>query len=380
MISWLRRHSAPVLGCAVACAGLAFAIATLLPDKNIAEAVVVVPSGGNSGLTPGEASNLATTYANLIPEDRAILERTARGLGVDPVSVRSNLVVTHDFDTSILRLSFSNEDADLALRGSRLLAQSIAGPNPVSPRIAPNSLSVVAVPTDTFTQSIGSIPAAILGFVLGLVGGGLVMLAWERADARIRDPATLGAEVGCAATSFRGSADESIVALLERWTDIAPAMPVRIALLPATPAAEHPCARAAERLIQLAPRAQRQLVRVGEDREHRDLDVVLDVGGAVGGPSAGERLARISDLIVLVVAMGTPVEDVQRALDVLHQFDARPDWALLVDRSTDARGKTTQTMGPPSPASTERRRERRPTGTATPAESPAQRRAAGESS
>jgi hypothetical protein len=55
------------------------------------------------------------------------------------------------------------------------------------------------------------------------------------------------------------------------------------------------------------------------------------VGGAVGGPAAGERVARSANLVVLVVAQETPVTDVHRSIQLLDHFDARPDWAVLVE-------------------------------------------------
>jgi capsular polysaccharide biosynthesis protein len=347
MIGWLRRRSGPVLIAGIACAALAYAIAAFLPDRHTAEAVVVVPSGGTSGLTPGEASNLATTYANLIPEDRAILERTAARLRLDPVAVRQNLLVTHDFDTSILRLSFSDPDPEVAINGSRFLAQSLAGRNPVSPRIAPRSLSIVAVPTGTTTQSLEPFQALVLGLLLGLIGGSLVMIAWERADPRIRDVKTLGTEVGCASSSLQHASDESVVALLNRWTDIGGKTPLRVALLAATPLAEHGSERASDRLLKLVTRSHRQVVSIGEPGTQTDPQVHIDVGGAVGGAAAGERLARNADFIVLVVAEGTPVEELRHALDVLDQFGARPDWALFVDSVDKPTPQPSTTLAPP---------------------------------
>lgn len=325
-----------MLLCGLVCAVLALVVSMILPDRHTAEAVAVVPSGGKNGLTPGEASNLATTYANLIPEDRAILQSTAARLGLDPVTVRSNLLVTHDFDTSILRVFFSDHDPAVALRGSRAIAQSIGGPNPVSPRITPNSISVVAMPRTTRSEGLQPLTAALLGFVLGLVGGSLLMIAWERADARIRDLKSLSTEVGCPASSLRRASDDSIIALLDRWADIGGTIPLRVALLAATTAAESGCDRAARRLVQVAPHAQRRVARIGDPEAQMDPHVLLDVGGEIGGPAAGERLARTANLIVLVVADETSLDDLRDALDVLDQFGARPDWALYVDRSDEA--------------------------------------------
>ena len=365
-----------MLACAAACASVALLIALVLPDEHTAEAVVVVPSGGKSGLSPGEASNLATTYANLIPEDRAILQTVAANLDLDPTTVRKNMKVTHDFDTSILRLSFSDPDQAVAIRGSRVIAQSIEGPTPVSPRIAPRSISVVAIPNATTTKSFGPIDAAVLGFLLGLVGGSVFVLAWDRADPRIRDAKTLGAEIGCPATSLRHASEESIVALLDRWVDLGGATPLRVALLAATPSAEDECMYAAQRLVQVGPQAQRRVARIGYPDVQTDPHVLLDVGGAVGGQAAGERLVRTADLIVLVVVDGTEVAGVRHALDVLDQFGSKPDWALFANRTARRARRPSapaQAPGLPSiaPASLRRPDRWTPVGTATPVDAPA---------
>ena len=378
MIGWLRRRTGPILLCAFACAGLAFAIATALPDTHTAEAVVVVPSGGNSGLSPGEASNLATTYATLIPEDRAILQNAAAKLGLGPVVVRRNLSVTHDFDTSILRLVYSDPDSTLAQRGSRVIAESIEGPKPISPRIAPRSISVVALPNSTTSKSLGPPQAAVLGFILGLIGGSLLMLAWERSDARIRDANALGAEIGCPTSSLGQASDESIVALLDRWADLGAATPLRVALLAATSSAEDDCVRAAQRLAQVGPRAQRKVARIGEPAAQTDPQILLDIGGAIGGLAAGERLVRLADLIVLVVVDGTASDDLRRALDVLEQFGSRPDWALFVDRTSGETGHPSPPSVAPTPTPQLRPDRWTPVGTVTPADVPTRRAGAAE--
>ena len=113
------------------------------PFTHAAQSVLFVPptpTVGGPG-NAGEAANLATTYADLIPEDRVILQHVADRVGRDLDTVRARLAVTHDFDTSILRISFSDPDAEVALAGARVLADSVTGRRPVSTRIAPRSLS-----------------------------------------------------------------------------------------------------------------------------------------------------------------------------------------------------------------------------------------------
>jgi hypothetical protein len=355
----------------------ALAVATVLPDDHTAEAVAVVPSGGKTGLSPGEASNLATTYATLIPEDKAILESAAKKLRLHPARVRDSLQVTHDFDTSILRVLFSDPDPLIALQGSRAVAESIEGPRPVSKRIEPGSISVVALPSTTSTHSLDPAQAALLGLILGLLGGTVFMLAWDRADVRIRDSKLLSAEAGCPASSFRDASDESIVALLDRWTDIAGTTPLRVALLAATPSAEDECVRAAQRFVKVGPRAQRRVTRIGDPDAHVDPHILLDIGGAVGGLAAGERLARTADLIVVLVVDGTSTDDLRHALDVLEQFGSRPDWALFIDRSVREIGSVGPAEAPalaPVATTTRLRQDRwTPVGNVSRVDNPARR-------
>ena len=181
------------------------------PFTHAAQSVLFVPptpTVGGPG-NAGEAANLATTYADLIPEDRVILQHVADRVGRDLDTVRARLAVTHDFDTSILRISFSDPDAEVALAGARVLADSVTGRRPVSTRIAPRSLSIVHVPTAAVSQSMPRKRVAVLGMMFGLTLGLVLVLARERTHRRIDDLETLSAEVGCAASSLAAASEAS---------------------------------------------------------------------------------------------------------------------------------------------------------------------------
>ena len=300
------------------------------PFTYLAESIMVVPASPRQtgpGLA-GEASNLATTYADLIPEDRTLLENLATKLGLSVAEVRSAITVTHDFNTSLIRAGFSDLDPQVALSGARILAESVTGPSPVSPRVSPGSLAIVHLPTTATVGAMSKPKVVVLGLILGLALGLVLLLAWERADGRIDDVATFGAEAGCGASELESASDLSLAALLDRWSGMVDKTPTRIALLPVTTSAEAATAEAAQRLGQ-AGMPVRLVAGAGATPAQQDARITLDVGGVPGSAAAGETLALTSDVIVLVAAKGSRLADLRSALAVLEQFGARPSWALL---------------------------------------------------
>ena len=129
-----------------------------VPLSHVAESVLLIPptGGGGGPGNAGEASNLATSYADLIPADRAIAQSLARKIGRDPDVVESNISVTNDFNTTIVRLLFSDSYPAVALKGARFLAESVSGPAPVSAQIAPRSLTIVRLPSQVTSQAMGT--------------------------------------------------------------------------------------------------------------------------------------------------------------------------------------------------------------------------------
>ncbi len=319
---------------AVACALSAFMIASLLPDRYTAEAVIIVPASAAG--TAGEATNLATTYADLIPEDRQILGSVASQIGRTQDEVLKNALVTHDFDTSLLRLSYTDGDSSIAIAGARIFAQAVTGPEPVSPRIAPGSLAIVHLPSIASSRTMSGIQVAILGVILGIALAIVLILAWERSDGRIDHVKALSTEAGCAASSLDQTTSRSLGALLDRWIDLGGAPPVRVALLAVAESSEKAAVAVADQLLEGWVRSERRSARDGMSPSEEQL--VIDVGGTPGGTAAGEVLALEADVIVLVAVNGTRAAEVRETVAILSQFGKQPSWALLV-RPSRKRGE-----------------------------------------
>ena len=319
-----------------------------VPLSHVAESVLLIPptGGGGGPGNAGEASNLATSYADLIPADRAIAQSLARKIGRDPDVVESNISVTNDFNTTIVRLLFSDSYPAVALKGARFLAESVSGPAPVSAQIAPRSLTIVRLPSQVTSQAMGTKSVVVLGAILGALLGVVLLLAWERSDPRIDDLETLRAEIDCPTSSLEHASDESTAALLDRWIALAGAEPAHIALLPVSANAEPAAVRACHELARVSSLTSRKVATAESSSPSlQEAPIVLGLGGIPGSDSAGEGLAIRSDVSVLVVTKGTRIAELRRTLSVLEQYGVAPVWAVMAP-PVQARQSTEAPTGP----------------------------------
>jgi capsular polysaccharide biosynthesis protein len=303
------------------------------PLSYVAESVLLIPptGGGGGPGNAGEASNLATSYADLIPADRGIAQALAKEIGSDPDVVEANLTVTNDFNTTIVRLSFSDSDPAVALKGARFLAEAVSGPTPVSAQIAPRSLTIVRLPTMVTSQAMGTKSVALLGAILGGLLGFVLVLAWERSDPRIDDVETLDGEVDFPTTSLERLSEEATAALLERWRALSGPESAHVALLPVSANAEPAAVRVRQELARTGSLPKRRFSSADSPSAGgEEAQIVFAVGGVPGSDQAGEGLAARSDMSVLVVTRGTRIADLRRTLGVLAQYGVVPVWAVMV--------------------------------------------------
>jgi capsular polysaccharide biosynthesis protein len=330
MLKAIRRRWWVVALATVTTALVALLVAALRAPTYSAEGVAVVAA---NRVTPDQAIGLAVTDAALIPKDAAVARSVARALHTTTKDVQNRLSVFNDPTTALLRVEYRGTSARNAQSGAATVLRSIAGSQPVTGNIAPNSIQIVRLPTPP-APSRGVATLFAIGVILGLALGSLLLAAWERADPRIDDLDELAAAVASPATSFDAISDAAAAALLERWRELAGRPPTSVALVPATEGLEGSLGDLAcvleladeNTTVVLQTELQSSLPAGGETS--------LFVGGVPGGRNAGEGVALGCNLTVLVVERGTPRMELRRVLEVLRRFGVHPAWSILVSQDS----------------------------------------------
>lgn len=305
------------------------------PGSTITQAVAIVPAGaGTEG--PGnatQATELAQSYVEAIPEDGAVIDYIATEIERPAAEVAEGITVVGNPSTSVLRLQYEDSDGDRALAAAEALLASVTGRAPYSQSVSPRSLDTVREPR-VLRETAGSSSAAIpIGVILGLLLGLILVVAWERSDPRIDVSDELAEAAGTPATALGDVAPQNIDALLERWRRL-PGNGTRpvVGLVAGTQRAEDLVRPAAAELARLSA-ANGHLLPVGTPTrppQTMNGELMIMTGGLPGGPSAGEAVAADSAIVVLTVERGARVSELHATLSLLTQFGASPAWALFV--------------------------------------------------
>jgi hypothetical protein len=330
--------------------GVAMAVGGAMAYYSTARAVLAVSTGvtaaerAGGGMSPARfadgANKLATNYESLIPTEDAVLRRVADRTDLTVADVRAGLSAEAVSSTALVVVSFRWSDPDVALEATQALTDVLLARD--SPSVSRRSLELVSAPklqARSRTESPATL--ALLGALLGACLGLILVLAWERSDARIDDVLALARTTGVPATSLEALAPRSVDALLQRFRSQAGPGRCQVALVPADGDLE-PVAADAARLLADAAEMQGQRVAVASPRTSRgpaaledeaDADgVVLVPGEAVDSVPAGADLPLQADVVVLVAREGRTESEARAAVDALAQLDIRPSLALLTPR------------------------------------------------
>jgi capsular polysaccharide biosynthesis protein len=309
------------------------------------EVVVNSGAGPASPANADGATRLARTYAGILADDAAVAAAVAKTLGTTADDVRSNVTVTNDSSTSLLRIDYRAPTKAAAVAGAVAFANAVSAAEPASPNLAPGALEVVRMPSATGTApggdgaagtSASDRKAIAVGIVLGLVLGLILLLARERADRRIDDPGELADELGVPATSLRSLGDDAAGTLLRRWQALDGDRPTtRIALIGAGAAG-----RSGDPVLdavadRLATAGRETHIETTVRHAGRDLAAGGDPDGVVvmvPNGSGPENAAMASDLVVLLVDEGARASTVRAASSGLGGLGRAPVWALLAPR------------------------------------------------
>jgi capsular polysaccharide biosynthesis protein len=312
--------------------GAAYLYAHHKPPSYTASAYVLVSSGASTA-GPGsanEASSLATTYSGLIPKDSAIIAAVSTTLGASPSDVRAAIKVYTTNSTALLEIRYTASSKREAIAGATAVASDIVGPNPSSQAIPAGAILPVSVPRSASESSTTRNIAVPIGAILGLLLGGIVLMAWERFDPRVDTIDDLANLLDTPVTADDFLSADRIYAIRHRWRELA---------LPEWGPSGGPPTRAVK------------VALVGVGRSGADLagalaETIQAGRGPVGGADPAELALRAfgdpryeengrlmgsdPDLVVLVVRYGEHGNEAIKATQVLKAFGLKPGWGLLV--------------------------------------------------
>lgn len=217
--AWSRRRAPLILaGLAAGLAGGAAAAATAAPHYS-ATGVVVVQAGAPTAVTASAngATQLATTYAALIPQDQALTRSLAKRLGVSDTTADHMVSVQAVAGTALIDVKVAAASPQLALAGASNLVRALTSPAPPGGAIVPGSVSLVTSPRRAVRSGGSRHDLIVLAPLLGLIAGGLAALVAERVDRRVDRLTDLSGAAECPATRYpSGLPLPEIVQLLRR--------------------------------------------------------------------------------------------------------------------------------------------------------------------
>ncbi len=310
---WLFRRGLVLIVVVVVTTATALAVSSAKQATYSSDAILLVNPGATP-TSPGssqEAQALAATFAGLIPSDNALLHAVASATGLSLAQAKSGTSVTVVNGTSLLDLRFTAQNPTGATTGVSAMSQAISGITPATRAIPSGTITVVRDAGPPISHAQKPATAAALGLILGLFLAAVIMIIWERADARIDKAGQITASLGVPARSLDSLNVDSAAAMLDHWKSSTQREDPKIALLSAVPGMHQSTVSAGRRLGRLAPGMQ------------------LLVGGAPGEEN-GDRVAQLADVTVLLVPQEARVRAVQQSRDYLEQLGIQPTWALMI--------------------------------------------------
>lgn len=352
----IARRSWVVILTSLVAATVALAVAGSPTTKYESRAVLVVPGADDSGASrAGEAAKLAFTYAELLPQDAALVGEISEAAGVSEPTVRSRLNVNNPQNTSILNVTYQGDSPAEASRAMAALVSSVTADEPAAPSVSAGT--IVLVRAGEQPEKVKGPAPGPIGLVLGLCLGIVLALALERSDARVDSVDDLSELFGVPALALSEADVPALAAVLRNWVRGREGL-VTVAIVPADERDARDPRALGQLFVNAAPGSGATVVVQQRDSDGRDSwlashtepNASVEVHFAVPSWSgtASELLFADAATTMLVVAPGTPVSAMQNLTRSLRYFGAEPSWLFLADAATS--GSASDEHGTPVPA------------------------------
>lgn len=217
--------------------GRPVSLATSLSGLHRERLTYLVSSSASSVPADAQSANrLAANYAGLLPEDNDVLAAAAKRSKLSLDEVRDGLKVTNDTNTSVLRVSMTNEDYDAARAAIGGVIHAVTGADPASDRIVPRSLEVARRPAASVDGSTASsLPIIVPGALLGLIFGLMAVLAFNSRHPRLTSAERARELLSVPVTDLAELSPQLVRSLLGRWRE---SRSSAVVVVPESPASE----------------------------------------------------------------------------------------------------------------------------------------------
>jgi capsular polysaccharide biosynthesis protein len=316
----IARRRAWVVALAVA-GGLlgAILVSVLQPAAYTAGATLLVTTDDSFN-----ATRLAQTYANALPDDGGLLREVSDAVGADEEQVAGALSVKAESETAVLRLEYRAPSEQDAVDGATAAVRAVTGTSPEAISIPADVLEVIRAPRVLSAPAPGISPAALaVGAILGLFLGVVLATGLERSDRRVDGADDLVEALrGTPVTRLTRRHGGLTPALLERWRSLSGSPAPSVALV------------SIGRVGGAALEALAARAASASDSEPAGGDPgpapTVVAGGPLGADGGAEMASQQTDMTVLVVRRGTPEREVEAGRALLEQFGVTPRWGLLI--------------------------------------------------
>jgi hypothetical protein len=310
----LTRHGWVVPLCVVLVTVTAIVVAGKRSSPYRTRASLVVYGRGTAVSPPWD---LAVIYASLIRQDDGVTSAIARAIHVPAATAASHLSAVATPKTAIITVTYADPSPQRSWLGVWAAVHAVTGAHPKATGIPPHLLRIVSGPGSTSKQSSklpdGPLP---IGIVLGLFLGIGVFLAWERADPRADDGASLEQELGLPVSELpRDAGRGALSALPHRWAALAGRPDgARVLLVDATRGSHTANRGLSSTFSEPEPGLASNYIRSQVPGTSEEDDVE----------------AMTAEFTVLVVARGERIREIRQSIVALRRLGVEPRWALLV--------------------------------------------------
>lgn len=327
---------------------VALGLQAVRPPMWHSSATLIVSPGRGAAVpsTARDASDLALTYAQLLPQDPTVVAAVAKVTHQSPSTVRKAMTVRAQPNTALMKISYSARSSSVALAGARAFADAVAGKKPVSPLIGAGTIAPVSLPAPDDVSRASTTRALLTAGFIGCVLGVVLALSRRRASRPITDSAALASALDCPVQEDVTLSPRVAELLMNRWSDLSQAVSPRVALL----AVDASASAVSSVLKSFAERGLPRLKPAQHGpREHDNPRGLITAAPVTSRDGFDEQTAEVlleADLIVLAVPVGLSADRLDQVLRQLAELGVAPSWAFLTHGSATRRRAGTQLLVP----------------------------------